>query len=160
MKKLVIIGVIAVLVVASFFIFGLGGDDKITGNAISSVSAKEVTMYKSPNCGCCVGHAGYLEGKGFNVNVVANDQKLIVVKGQNNIPYKMRSCHTEIIGDYFIEGHVPIEAIEKLLSEMPDIDGIALPNMPAGSPGMSGVKRGEWIIYAIKDGQASEFMRI
>jgi len=72
----------------------------------------------------------------------------------------MQSCHTTEIGDYFVEGHVPIEAIDKLLAEKPDIDGITLPDMPAGSPGMPGVKREEFVIYSLKDGESSEFMRI
>ena len=63
--------------------------------------------------------------------------------------------------DYFVEGHVPIEAIEKLMAEKPDIAGIALPGMPSGSPGMGGSRSGQFVIYAIgKDGTTTEFMRI
>jgi hypothetical protein len=72
----------------------------------------------------------------------------------------MDSCHTLIIEDYFVEGHIPIEAIEKLLAEQPDIDGITLPDMPSGSPGMPGVKKGDFVIYSVKGGKTSEFMRI
>ena len=83
------------------------------------------------------------------------------VKEKYGIPYSMRSCHTTVIGDYFVEGHVPIEAVEKLMLEKPDIKGIALPGMPSGSPGMPGSKQGPFIVYAInKDGSTSEFMRI
>lgn len=158
-KKSIIFGIVLVLAVASFFLFGFG-DKGVTGNAVSEVSAKSVDLYKSPNCGCCVGHAGYLRSEGFDVNVIPDENKLSAVKNQNKIPYNMRSCHTSFMEGYFVEGHIPMEAIEKLLKERPDIDGIALPNMPAGSPGMPGSKSGDWIIYAIKDGQASEFMRI
>ena len=52
----------------------------------------------------------------------------------------MQSCHTTIMGKYFIEGHVPLQAVNKLLKEQPDIDGIALPGMPIGTPGMPGEK--------------------
>lgn len=72
----------------------------------------------------------------------------------------MQSCHTTVIGGYYIEGHVPVEAIKRLLEEKPQIDGIALPGMPAGSPGMSGSKEGPFVIYSISGGQTSEFMRI
>ena len=72
----------------------------------------------------------------------------------------MESCHTAIFGDYFVEGHVPIEAVNKLLEEKPDIDGIALPEMPSGSPGMPGPKLEPFKIYSIKDGQASEFLSL
>ena len=37
-----------------------------------------------------------------------------------------------------VEGHVPIADIRRLLEERPDIDGIAVPGMPIGSPGMEG----------------------
>ena len=73
----------------------------------------------------------------------------------------MESCHTTVIGEYFVEGHVPVEAIEKLLAEKPDVAGIGMPGMPSGSPGMPGAKQGQFIIYSInKDGTINEFMRI
>ena len=57
------------------------------------------------------------------------------------------------IGGYFVEGHVPVEAIEKLLTEKPDIAGIAMQGMPLGSPGMPGDKVMPFIIFAVhKDG--------
>lgn len=62
------------------------------------------------------------------------------------------SCHTALINDYFVEGHVPIEAIDKLLTEKPKIKGIALPGMPSGSPGMSGFKLEKWKIYSLDNG--------
>ena len=37
---------------------------------------------------------------------------------------------------YLGEGHVPVDVIRKLLKEKPRVDGIAVPGMPAGSPGM------------------------
>lgn len=70
----------------------------------------------------------------------------------------MGSCHTAVIADYFVEGHIPIEAIEKLLEEKPGIDGIALPGMPTGSPGMPGQQTEAFKIYALSAGTASEFM--
>ena len=48
----------------------------------------------------------------------------------------MRSCHSAQIDNYTIEGHVPIESINKLFREKPNIKGIAVPGMPLGSPGM------------------------
>ena len=72
----------------------------------------------------------------------------------------MQSCHTAILGKYFIEGHVPLEAINKLLKERPDIDGIALPGMPIGTPGMPGEKEETFIIYQLVDGKSSVFMTI
>ena len=141
-------GLFAIIILAVIFI---SNDNEVSGI--------EATMYKSPTCGCCIGHSSYLNGKGFDVDVVPT-YDMVSIKNEYAIPSGMESCHTTIIGDYFVEGHVPIEAINKLLEEQPDIDGIALPNMPSGSPGMPGSKTWEWIIYSIKDGKTSEFMRV
>ncbi len=80
------------------------------------------------------------------------------VKDDFDIPEEMRSCHTSVIGEYYVEGHVPVEAIWKLLREQPEIDGIALPGMPDGSPGMPGKKEQPFIIYSIADGKVEEFV--
>ena len=125
----------------------------------SESSGIKVTLYKSPNCGCCVKHTAYLEDQGFQVDVRLVDN-MQSIKDMYQIPMGMQSCHTAIIGNYFVEGHVPVEAINKLLEEQPDIDGIALPGMPAGSPGMPGIKAEPFKIYAIKDGNISLFMTI
>ena len=82
------------------------------------------------------------------------------IKNQHQIPSNMESCHTAIIDNYFVEGHVPVEAVEKLLTEKPDIDGISLPEMPAGTPGMPGTKQGDWQIYSLKNNQISEYMSL
>ena len=124
------------------------------------VQAKEeLVVYKSPSCGCCSGYVKYLSSEGFNVKVVESND-LTDFKKEQGVPADMESCHTTIVGNYFVEGHVPIEAVNKLLSEKPDIDGISMPGMPAGSPGMGGKKIGDFVVYALKDGVSSEFMRI
>ena len=69
----------------------------------------------------------------------------------------MQSCHTTVIGKYFVEGHMPFEAINKLLSENPDISGIALPGMPSGSPGMPGPQAEPFMVYSIKDGVSTPY---
>jgi hypothetical protein len=83
-----------------------------------------------------------------------------VIKEKYHIPDELHSCHTTVVGNYFIEGHVPMEAINKLLNEKPDIDGIALPGMPIGTPGMPGPKEAPFVIYQVKDSVYSEFMTI
>ncbi len=128
-----------------------------TGNVVSDKIP--MTVYKSANCGCCAKWIPYIQDKGFLTETIMTEN-MQSIKEEYNIPRSMESCHTAIVGGYFVEGHIPIEAINKLLEEQPDIDGIALPNMPAGSPGMPGIKNGQWIIYAIKDGKTSTFMTI
>ena len=82
------------------------------------------------------------------------------IKEDLDIPEDMWSCHTSLVGGYYVEGHVPVEAIRKLLAEQPEIDGIALPGMPQGSPGMSGRKEGPFVIYSIADVIVQEFVTI
>ncbi len=83
------------------------------------------------------------------------------IEKKYGVPKELESCHMMIVGDYFVEGHVPLEAINKLLGEKPDIVGIAMAGMPSGSPGMPGSKEGDFIIYAVNyNGSYKEFMRI
>lgn len=76
-----------------------------------------------------------MEESGFEMQVEdVND--LTSVKQNYNIPAQLQSCHTAIVDGYIIEGHVPAADIDRLLTERPDIAGLAVPGMPAGSPGM------------------------
>ena len=67
---------------------------------------------------------------------VEDVQDLVSVKNRYQVPTELQSCHTAIVDGYIIEGHVPAEDVERLLSERPDITGLAVPGMPVGSPGM------------------------
>ena len=92
---------------------------------------------------------------------MVNTQNMLTIKEKYNIPQDLESCHTGIVGNYFLEGHIPIEAIKKLLEEKPDILGIALPGMPSDAPGMGGVKKGEYKVQGLsKDGSVFDFMSI
>ncbi len=82
------------------------------------------------------------------------------IKEQYGIPEELWSCHTTIVDGYYIEGHVPIDVVLKLLAERPTIDGIALPGMPSGSPGMDGEKDGPWVIYAVTGTTYEEFVTV
>ena len=124
-----------------------------------SSNGKLIKFYKSPNCGCCEGHASVLRQEGYSVEVIPV-QNIAEVKARYDIPQSMMSCHTAVVDGYFVEGHVPVEAINKLLEEKPDVDGIALPRMPAGSAGMPGVKKAPFVIYSLKNGVSTEFMTI
>lgn len=112
--------------------------------------AQAAAMYKSPYCGCCLGHAEYLRDQGYEVEIVEMDnQALAALKTERAIPGEQQGCHTLIIEGYVIEGHVPAEAIDALLAKRPDITGISLPGMPAGSPGMSGEKTAPFKVEVI-----------
>lgn len=149
--------IVTVIIAASVFL-GCGKTD--TNDSLSSSEdGIAVTVYKDPFCGCCGDYIDELKNNGFNVKTVKTED-MQSIRAKYGISTDMESCHTMVIDDYFVEGHMPFEAIEKLLSERPDIDGIALPDMPSGTPGMPGEIREEWIIYSLKDGQISEFMRM
>lgn len=121
---------------------------------------QSVTLYKSPNCGCCTGHAKALEEAGFVVTIEETDN-LDEIKRAQSVPADGASCHTSVIGDYVVEGHVPLEAIEKLLAEKPDISGIGLPGMPIGTPGMPGKKTAPYEVYQLStEGEMSPYITI
>ena len=119
-----------------------------------------VMLYKTPGCECCEGYADYLRGHGFSVTVKATEE-LAAISGKAGIPPEIEGCHTAFIGDYVVDGHVPVEAVQKLLAEHPAIKGLALPGMPPGSPGMAGTKEGPFSVYAIdKDGKSRIYMSL
>lgn len=131
--------------------------------AFNYFSAKEAgavkaTVYFSPTCSCCKQYITYLRSKGFDVEAKQTNN-MLEIKEKYNIPSNVESCHTTIIGDYFVEGHMPIQFVEKLLAEKPDVDGIALPGMPQGSPGMPGFKSSSIEIHAVNNGNSSEFAK-
>lgn len=101
----------------------------------TSALAADLTIYKSPYCGCCTAWAEQVEEAGFNVTVVeqANNHQL---RKEHAVSPKLASCHTAIVDGYAIEGHVPINDIKRLLREKPALAGLAVPGMPASSPGM------------------------
>ena len=147
-----------VLSISIFLIFSFI-TNKQDASAVSKASKYNVEVFKTPSCGCCYGYVLFLEEENFKVKQT-DVRSLHLIKKKYNIPLEMQSCHTTILGKYFIEGHVPIEAINKLLKEKPDIDGIALPGMPIGTPGMPGEKEEPYIIYQLVDGKSSVFMTI
>lgn len=103
---------------------------------VSSAQAlREMTITKDPSCGCCSAWIDHIRGAGFSVTVVESDE-INKVKARLGVPLRLASCHTAEIGPYVVEGHVPAQAIMKLLSEMPAGRGLAVPGMPIGSPGM------------------------
>ena len=98
----------------------------------------EITVYKSPTCGCCKDWVTYLEEEGFNVTAIDHDD-VDAVKVKYGLPDpKLKSCHTAIVAGYLVEGHVPASDIERLLQTRPtNIKGLSAPGMPMMSPGMA-----------------------
>jgi hypothetical protein len=107
--------------------------------AITSTT-RNIKVYKDPNCGCCKEWIRHLEQNGFTVEVV-DMPDLSAVKTKYGVSSELQACHTGVIGDYVVEGHVPADLIVKMLEEKPAIAGLAVPGMPAGSPGMEGASK-------------------
>jgi hypothetical protein len=90
------------------------------GEPVTKQFGKEITVYKSPSCGCCAGWAQHLRRNGFRVTVV-DQYDLSEIKAQHDIGPELQSCHTAIV----------------VLAEKPDASGLAAPGMPTMSPGMN-----------------------
>jgi hypothetical protein len=117
-----------------------------------------VTVYKSPTCGCCQGWVEHMGADGFRVEVVDMNDRSAISSGRG-VPRDLGACHTAVVGDYVVEGHVPAADIRRLLEEQPDAAGIAVPGMPIGSPGM---EQGDHVqpydvVLIARDGSRSVF---
>ena len=119
----------SVLVAAALSIFALSA-------AIASDDLiKDIVVYKNPDCGCCTKWVRYLESHGYNVTI-ENTRGVHEVKKRLGVPEKLAACHTAVIDDYVIEGHITHRDIKRLLLFRPQVTGIAVPGMPIGTPGM------------------------
>jgi hypothetical protein len=112
----------------------LGQTEAVAATNDLATSTK-VKVYKPTFCGCCANWVEHLRTAGFEVEVQETDE-LEVVKSELGVPSELESCHTAEVEGYVIEGHVPADVITRLLTERPEVRGIAVPGMPAGSPGM------------------------
>ncbi|WP_445504377.1 DUF411 domain-containing protein [Microvirga sp. G4-2] len=107
----------------------------VAGQAFALAALPKVVVTKDPNCGCCGGWVEHMKAAGFPVEVVTTPQ-VNRVKARLGVPDDLASCHTAEVGGYVIEGHVPADAVKRLLAEKPQAKGLAVPGMPVGSPGM------------------------
>ena len=121
--------------------------------------AAEFTVYKSPWCGCCSKWIDHLKASGHTVST-QDIESLDTVKKMAGVPEHLQSCHTAMVDGYVIEGHVPSKDIERLLAERPKAKGLAVPGMPAGSPGMEGGAPDKYDVMLFNpDGSSDVFAR-
>ncbi len=119
-----------------------------------------IEVYKSPTCGCCTAWVEHVRQAGFAVEAQNVDQEaLYAFKDRFQIAPELAGCHTAVVGDYFIEGHVPASDIERLLAERPLARGLTVPGMPMSSPGMGGPGAGDTYdtLLVGSDGSTSVF---
>ncbi len=136
------------LVIAVLGIAGTMAMQTLPQNNSKTETTMTAMLYKSPSCGCCGQYTAYLRKEDYGVDV-KDTEDMSAIKEQYGVPYEIESCHTMIIEGYVVEGHIPEEAVQKLLAEKPDIKGIGMAGMPSGSPGMPGPKKSDFVIYEI-----------
>lgn len=152
--KIVAVVLSVVFVLVGLFIFS-GTNESVK---VQKGEGQVLTMYKNPNCGCCTNYASVLRKEGYSVEVVKTNN-MNSIKSERGISRDISSCHTIVSNDYFIEGHVPIAAVDKLFTENPDLNGIVLPGMPAGSPGMGGMKQGDFRVFSMDGSEKKLFYK-
>ncbi|NIN34601.1 MAG: DUF411 domain-containing protein [Gammaproteobacteria bacterium] len=112
-----------------------GADNTWQKDEVTYENNKVITVYRNPNCQCCKKWIDHLKDHEFRVNDVVLEN-INPVKARLGISPVQSSCHTAVIEDYFIEGHVPADDIERILLSRPEIRGLSVPGMPVGTPGM------------------------
>lgn len=139
---------LTIVLVSAAFILVFAAYSVLTPSVISAANAQEVTVYKSPTCGCCSKWVDHLKDSGFVVKA-HNRNDMPTIKADMGIQRHQQSCHTAVVDGYVIEGHVPSADIRRLLTEKPDIHGLTVPGMPMGSPGMEGMRKDKYDVLAI-----------
>jgi len=145
--------------VASAVVLIVGASVAVVSSQSGKAAANKpsVAVFKSPTCGCCAKWNEHMTAAGYAVT--SRDMTdMTAVKDEHRVPSSLRSCHTALVSGYVIEGHVPADVVAKLLAERPaGVVGIAVPGMPAGSPGMEsadGFKTPYQVMAFTKDGQS------
>jgi hypothetical protein len=135
-----------------FICIGIGAlSVALTARHASAATSSVMTVYKDPNCGCCNLWSKAMENAGFTVERVSTGD-LPGIKKRFGVPSAVEGCHTATIDGYFLDGHVPLETVKKLLAERPEIAGLAVPGMPAGSLGMGSDPGASYDVYAVAKG--------
>ena len=117
------------------FVIGTLAITAIPANVFSM--SETLIVYRTETCGCCGEWVKRMISGGLRAEVqFVNDELLKSIKLQLGISTELSSCHTATISQYFVEGHVPVNDIHRLLIERPKARGLTVPGMPIGSPGM------------------------
>jgi hypothetical protein len=107
----------------------------LSRTASAAETLPKMVVTRDPNCGCCGNWVTHVKAAGFPVEVI-EVADVAPLKVKLGVPDALASCHTVEVGGYVVEGHVPAEAIKRLLAERPKVTGLAVAGMPVGSPGM------------------------
>lgn len=124
-----------------------------------ALANQAIQVMKTSSCGCCIGWVKHLESHGFSVR--SRDVPMATLmqeKAAAGLRPELTSCHTARIGRYVVEGHVPAREVKRLLIERPDAIGLAVPDMPLGSPGMEAAESEPYDVLLVRrDGSTTVF---
>lgn len=143
-------------------VFLISGASAILARPLWANTAPVIWVLKTPTCGCCTAWVEHVRQAGFEVKAQNVDQDaLYAFKDRLQIGPNLAGCHTAIVGDYFIEGHVPATDIKRLLAEQPVARGLTVPGMPMSAPGMGGPGAGDpyATLLVNTDGSTAVFAR-
>lgn len=146
-------------VVAALYAASVGAESGLWDKPTAALPTPvEITVYRSPSCGCCGKWIDHVKRHGFTVKDI-QEADMDTLKRRLGVPEKLKSCHTGVVGGYLIEGHVPAGDIKQLLKTKPKLAGIAVPGMPVGTPGMEmGSRKDAFAVMGFsKEGQTSIF---
>lgn len=162
MKKLALsVGLSGIVLVAGASTLAIQANESqqpTTAQASNIGAETAIKIYKSPNCGCCQSWAEHLAANGFETRIVETDT-LNAIKQQYDVPRDMASCHTALIGELVIEGHVPANDIIAYLED-PQFNtiGLSVPGMPHGTPGMETGRKDDYQVISFNaNGQKRVF---
>lgn len=165
----IIAAVVAIAAIAAGYLMSASPNHYGSADGQASTPNTEnadVVVYKTANCGCCTDWVAHLEKSELEVAVI-NVPSTAPARERQGVPGELGSCHTAVVGDYWVEGHVPADLVRRLMTERPDdVEGIAVPGMPMGSPGMEGANPvkydviayhtdGSTSVYATRQGKSS-----
>ena len=103
-------------------------------------------MFKNPGCMCCDRWVEHMQTNGINLEIVPS-MEMNQIRNELGVPDEAKGCHTSIVEGMIVEGHVPADLVIKILKERPKgIIGIAVPEMPMGSPGMEGGYKDDYAV--------------
>lgn len=138
---------------------GDGASQGLSPSPSTAAAGRTVALYRQEGCSCCTAYADYLRERGYAVDVTTLPD-LDEVRREHRIPADAVGCHTSVTDGYVVEGHVPVEAIERLLDRRPDVDGISVVGMPLNAPGMGEPGDEPLDVLSFRNGQTSAFMSV
>ena len=130
--------------------------------AAPAMAANDIVMHRDPGCGCCEAWAAQVAKQFGRAVTIVDDANRGAIHKRIGLPAGLASCHTALIAGMAFEGHVPIADMKRALATRPaGVNGLAVPGMPIGSPGMevAGRTGDHFTVVAFGTGKTSVFAK-